>query len=74
MSKMNGFENFIIICYYNLAIFPQSNKAQWFELTFEIISLQFSICIKRPKTFRLLWQDTLTFFKHRFGATLLICA
>ena len=38
---MNGFENFIIICYYNLAIFPQSNKAQWFELTFEIILLQY---------------------------------
>ena len=41
MSKMNGFENFIIICYYNLAIFPQSNKAQWLELTFEIISLEY---------------------------------
>ena len=72
MSKMNGFENFIIICYYNLAIFPQSNKAQWFELTFEIISLQYLYQKAKDLSFTL--ARYVNFFKHRFGATLLICA
>ena len=57
MSKMNGFENFIIICYYNLAIFPLGNKAQWFGLTFEMrillkdifILFHFCTCIQKAK-------------------------